>query len=43
MMETKKLTFKNNAPSRSYTLKVINTFIGNAEDLDIMSIYKLLE
>ena len=40
----KKLTFENNAPFRSYILKINNTFIGNAEDLDIiMPMYSLLE
>ena len=42
--EIKKLIFKNNAPFRSYITKVNNTFIDNAEDLDIvMSMYNLLE
>ena len=40
----KKLTFKKNAPFRSCTSKINNTFIDNAEDLDIfMSMYNLLE
>ena len=40
----KKLTFKNNAPFRSCITKVNNTFIYNAEDLDIvMWMYNLLE
>ena len=40
----KKLTFENNAPFRSCILKINNTFIGNAEDLDIiMPMYSLLE
>ena len=41
----KKLTFKNNAPFfRSCISKINNTFIDNAEDLDIvMPIYNLLE
>ena len=32
----KKLTFKNNAPFRSCTSKINNTFIDNAEELDIV-------
>ena len=40
----KNLTFKNNALFRSCILKVNNTFIDNAEDLDIvMPMYNLLE
>ena len=40
----KKLTFKNNAPFRSCISKISNTFIDNAEDLDIvMSMHNLLE
>ena len=40
----KKLAFKNNAPFISYISKVNNTFIDNAEDLDIaMPMYNLLE
>ena len=40
----KKLTFKNNAPFRSCISKINNTFIDNAEDLDIvMPMYNLLE
>ena len=40
----KKLTFKNNAPFRSSISKINNTFIGNAEDLDIViPIYNLLK
>ena len=40
----KKLTFKNNAPFRSYILKINNTFTDNAEDLDfVMTMYNLLE
>ena len=40
----KKLTFKNNAPFRSCISKTNNTFIDNAEDLDIvMPMYKLLK
>ena len=39
----KKLTFKNNAPVRSCISKINNTFVDNAEDLDIvMPIYNLL-
>ena len=32
----KKLTFKNNAPFRSYIKKINNTFVDNTEDLDIV-------
>ena len=32
----KKLAFKNNAPSTSCILKINNTVIDNAEDLDIV-------
>ena len=40
----KKLVFKNNAPFRSYISKINNTFIDNAENLDIdLSMYNLLE
>ena len=40
----KKLTFKNNPPFRLCISKINNTFVDNAEDLDIvMSIYSLLE
>ena len=40
----KKLVFKNNAPFRSCIWKINNTFIDNAEDLDIvMPMYNLLE
>ena len=40
----KKLIFKNNAPFRSCISKINNTFIDNAEDLDIvMPMYNLLE
>ena len=40
----KKLAFKNKAPFRLCKSKINNTFIGNAEDLDIaMSVYNLLE
>ena len=39
-----KLTFKNNAPFRSCISIINDTFIGNAEDLDIaMPMYNLLE
>ena len=42
--EDKKLTFKNNAPFRSCISKINNTFIDNAEDIDIvMPMYNLLE
>lgn len=40
--KNKKLTFKNNVPSRSCTSKINNTFIENAEDI-VMSMYNLLE
>ena len=40
----KKLVFKNNALFRSSISKINNSFIGNAEDLEIvMSMYNLLE
>ena len=40
----KRLNFQNNAPFRSCTSKINNTFIDNAEDLDIvMLMYNLLE
>ena len=40
----KKLIFNNNAPFRSWILKINNTFICNAEDFDIaMPMYNLLE
>ena len=40
----KNLSFKNNAPCRSYISKINDTFIENAEDLDIvMPMYNLLE
>ena len=40
----KRLIFKNNSQFRPSISKVNNTFIGNAEDLDIvMPMYKLLE
>ena len=40
----KKLTFKNNTPFKSYISKINNTFIDNAEDLDIvMPFCNLLE
>ena len=40
----KKLIFKNNAPFRSCISKINNTFIDNAEELDIvMLMYNLLE
>ena len=39
-----KLIFENNVPFRSCILKINNTFIGNAKDVDIaMPIYNLLE
>ena len=38
------LAFENNVAFRSCILKINNTFIDNAEDLDIaMSMYNLLE
>ena len=37
----KKLTFKNNTPFRSFISKINNTFIDNAEDLDIVVIILL--
>ena len=40
----KKLTFKNNARFRSCISKINNTFICNAENLDIvMPMYNLIE
>ena len=40
----KKLAFKNNAPFLSCISKINNTFIDNAEDLDVvMPMYNLLE
>ena len=40
----KKLTFKNIAPFRSCISKIVNTFVDNVEDLDIvMPMYNLLE
>ena len=40
----KKLTFKSNAPFRSCISKISNTFIDNAEDLNIfIPLYDLLE
>ena len=40
----KKLTFKSNAPFKSWISKINNTFTDNAEDTDIvMSMYNLLE
>ena len=39
----KKLTLKKSAPFISFTSKINNTFIGNAEDLNIVvSMYNLL-
>ena len=41
---TKKLKFKINAPFRSCISKISNTFIDNAEDLDIvMPMYNMFE
>ena len=40
----KKLAFKNNAPFTSSILKINNTLIDNAEDLDIVMLkYNLIE
>ena len=40
----KNLILKNISPFRSFILKINNTFIGNAKDLDIIiSMYNLLE
>ena len=40
----KKIAFKNNTPFVSCISKINNTFIGNAEDLDVvMPMYNLLE
>ena len=40
----KKLAFKNNVPFISCILKINNTLIANAEDLDIvMPVYSLIE
>ena len=39
----KRLTFKNNAPFRSCISKINNPFEENIEDLDIISMYNLLE
>ena len=42
--KNKKLTFKNNALFRSCISKINNTFVDNAENLDIvMPMYNLLE
>ena len=42
--QDKKLALKNNAPFISCILKINNTLIDNAEDLDIvMSMYNLTE
>ena len=42
--KNKKLTFNNNAPFRSFISESNNTFIDNAEDLDIaMPMYNFLE
>ena len=42
--KNKKLTFKNNAPLRSCISKINNTFVDNAENLDIViPMYNLLE
>ena len=44
IMYDKKLALKNNAPFTSCVSKINNTFIDNAEDLDIvMPMYNLLE
>ena len=40
----KNVKFKNNVPFRSCNLKINNTFIDNAEDLDVAIVmYNLLE
>ena len=40
----KKLTFKNNAPFRSFMTKINKAFIDNANDLDIvLPMYNLLD
>ena len=39
---SKKLTFKNNAPFRLCITKINNTFIGKAEDFDIVMLVKYL-
>ena len=39
----KKLNFKNNALFTSCISKIDNTFVGNAEDFDIVMMYNLLE
>ena len=40
----KKLIFKNNVPFRSLITKINNTFVDNAEDLDlVMPMYNLLD
>ena len=42
--KNKKLIYKNSAPFRSCISKIINTLVGNAEDLDIvMPMCNLLE
>ena len=42
--DDKKLAFKNNASLTSYILKINNTLIDNAEDLDtVMPMYNLIE
>ena len=44
MLKKEKLTFKNIAPFGSCISKMDNTFIDNAEDLDIViPMYNLLE
>ena len=44
MLSKKELTFKNNAPFRSCILKINNTFIDYAKDLDTVTLmYNLLE
>ena len=44
MLMTKKIAFKNNAPFVCCISKINNTFIDNAEDLDVvMPMYNLLE
>ena len=44
MLTKLKLAFKNNAQYKSSISKINNTFIGNAEDLDIaMTVYNFVE
>ena len=44
MLTKLKLAFKNNAQYKSSISKINNTFIGNAEDLDIaVTVYNFVE